>query len=246
VFRRRLTAALAGVTVGLLSISIAAPAQAAEPTSDQLVQLWYADFLGRPDPAADPGRGYWVDRLEEGTPARYVLGSIIRSYEYAGAEVGAYYRAYLNRPVDPGARYWVESTVHDDMAFEWVAQNILASPEYVRASGPPTGDPRADRMAYVDNLFPDVLGRFPSQGETAYWSDRVGRVGPLAAVRELWYTDEAVRGRLADNYVYLLGRDVDLPGLDYWTPVERQSDITLQVELAVTDEYADDAAASFP
>ena len=52
--------------------------------------------------------------------------------------------------------------------------------------------------------------------------------------------------RLSDNYLYLLGRDVDLPGLAYWTPLERQSDITLQVELATTDEYADAAAYWFP
>lgn len=244
-FRRAL--AVAAATAALVPLLHASPARAAEPTDDEVVQAWYFDFLGRSDPATDPGRAHWVGMLDDGVSPQYVLGSIIRSYEYANREISAYYRAYLNRPVDQGAGYWVENTVHHDMAFEWVAQNILASPEYQRsASGPPTGDANASRASYVVSLYSDVLGRAPSQGETSYWADRLARVGPLGTVRELWYTDEGVRVRLSDNYLYLLGRDVDLPGLAYWTPLERQSDITLQVELATTDEYADAAAYWFP
>jgi hypothetical protein len=239
-FRRLIAVALAAAAVGLVPVLHAAPAQADTAANDQIVQSWYADFLGREDPASDPGRSYWVGLLEQGVPRQYVLGSILRSYEYSNLEVGDYYRDLLGRAPDPGASYWIDQTVNHDMAWEWVAQNILASPE---RRGNYTG-----AYGYVFYLYGPVLGRLPGDSDAGaldYWTNRYNQVGALNVVRELWYTDEAVQFRLSGNYDFLLLRELDQDGLGYWAPRERQSDITTQVELASTDEYAELAAEIF-
>lgn len=231
-FRRLLTAALAVASVGLVPVLHASPAQAATtPTNDQLVQSWYQDFLDRDDPASDPGRAYWVDMLDRGVSRQFVLGSILRSYEYANLEVSSYYNYFLGRAPDPGAWYWIDQTANHDMAWEWVAQNVLASQEYVRRYDYGSG------QGFVRMLYADVLGRSPSDGEIGYWANRWRQVGSLTMVRELWYTDEGVRYRLYDHYWRLLLRGADAGGTSYWAPRERQSDITVQVELACTPEY---------
>ena len=239
-FRRLLAVALASAAVGLVPVLHASPAQAATATNDQIVQSWYADFLGREDPASDPGRSHWVGMLERGVARQYVLGSILRSQEYSSLEIGGYYRELLGRNPDPGAGYWIDQTVNHDMAWEWVAQNILASPErrgnYTGADG------------YIRYLYYPILGRLPGDYDARavnYWINRYNQVGALDVVRELWYTDEAVELRLSGHYDFLLLRELDQDGLDYWAPRERQSDISTQVELASTEEYAELAAEFF-
>jgi hypothetical protein len=234
-FRRLLAVALASAAVGLVPVLHASPAQAATATNDQLVQSWYYDFLLRDDPASDPGRQYWVDQLDRGVPREYVLGSIVRSTEYATVEVTIDYAYLLGRDLDPGADYWIDQTANHDMAWEWVEQNILASPEFY------AGGDTADDVAYVQALYEAILGRQPSNSETSYWLRRYWQIGSLNVVREIWYTDEGVATRLRVNYSTLLDRSVDDHGAAYWGPKERASDITVQVALASTDEYADHA-----
>jgi Domain of unknown function (DUF4214) len=229
--RRLLVAVAAAVTVGLAPTLLATPARADTASNDQLVQAWYGAFLQREDPGADGGRGYWVDQLDQGVSRQYVLGSIIRSQEYATVEIAGYYNGLLDRAPDPGANYWIDQTAHHDMAFEWVAQNILASQEFIDREDDGSG------AGYVRALYSVVLHRSPSNGEVSYWVGRLRAVGSLNTVREIWYTDEGVRTRLNDNYLYLLLRGVDADGIGYWSSLERQSDITLQVELASTQEF---------
>ena len=228
-FRRLLAVALASAAVGLLPVLHASPAQAAS-ANDQIVQSWYFDFLLREDPASDPGRLYWVDQLDRGVSREYVLGSIVRSTEYASLQVALEYDALLGREPDPGANYWIDQTANHNMAWEWVEQNILASREFYAFGG--------NDEAYVQNLYSYILGRQPSAAEIDYWV-RYGRlVGALRLVRDIWYTDEGVYTRLDGNYQALLLRPMDSAGAAYWGPREGQSDITVKVALASTDEYA--------
>jgi hypothetical protein len=237
-FRRLIAVALASAAVGVVPVLQATVAQAATASNDQIVQAWYYDFLSRQDPASDPGRAYWVGKLDAGVSREFVLGSIVRSTEYATDEVALDYAALLERDLDPGANYWIDQTANHDMAWEWVEQNILASPEYYQKAG---GD-----APFVVGVYNWVLGRAPSAGEINYWSGRLHQVGSLNAVREIWYTDEGVTARLSVNYSYLLQHDVTSEGLAYWGPRERQSDITVKVALASTDEYAGLAAEISP
>jgi hypothetical protein len=235
-FRRLVAVALASAAVGLVPVLHAPEAQAASASNDQIVQSWYGDFLGRQDPGSDPGRSYWVGLLDRGASRQFVLGSILRNEEYANIEVSSYYNDLLGRAPDPGAGYWIDQTAHHDMAWEWVEQNILASQEFYNRYNYSGG------AGYIRNLYYPILGRFPGDadaGGVSYWTNRLNQVGALNVVRELWYTDEAVRHRLSESYTNLLLHDVDYNGANYWGPRERQSDITVQVELASTAEYAD-------
>lgn len=235
-FRRLIAVALATAAVGLVPVVQAPPAQAAQ-NNDTLVQAWYRTFLGRDysNAAADTGRYYWVDMLNRGVSREYVLGGILRNNEYANREVSSYYTDYLGRPADRGAAYWIDQTAHHDMAWEWVAQNVLASQEYFNLY-----NYSGTAEEFVENLYIDVLGRYPTDADAGginYWARRYYQVGSLNLVRELWYTDEAVSVRLDDHYRDLLYRGVDFDGLNYWAPRERQSDISVQVALASTNEF---------
>ena len=230
---RRITAAAA--TTALLAL----PALAGAPTASAarydvgtdraVVQGWYQDFLGRD---ADAGAQGWVDRLGYQAPGD-VLWALAHTREFNGNEVAASYNDYLDRAPDAGASYWVEGTTAQRFPLEWVDQNILASPEYANhhyASS--LGETNVASWWYLD-----VLGRLASPGEEAYWAGRSRAIGRLGALRELWYSDEAVRGRINDHYSDLLSRDADFAGLDYWYPEEVESDINVAVLIAATPEY---------
>jgi hypothetical protein len=243
--RRRLIAlALAGASACLAATvgAGAASAQAgtAPDANDQIVQDWYVQFLGRSweNAAADTGRSYWVGLLAQGRSREYVLGGILRSTEYATREVSSYYTRLLGRQPDPGAAYWIDQTAHHGMAWEWVAQNVLASSEYYNRSAMLTPGNPATPGTYMDALFQEVLGRrSTSISELNWWYAHYIQVGALTTVRDLWYTDEAVRHRVDHNYQQLLWHGADAAGLSYWSPLERQSDISVQVAIAATPEY---------
>ena len=228
---RRTAAAI--ITAVLLTLPAVAGAPAAgAATFDQgsdraVVQGWYRNFLGRD---ADAGAQGWVDRLGYQAPGD-VVWALAHTNEFNSNEVASYYNDYLGRAPDAGANYWVSGVNAGRFPVEWVQQNLLASPEYFR------------RYAYsgsssaVDYWYLDVLGRLTQPGENAYWAQRIDRVGRLGALRELWYSDEAVRGRINDHYSNLLSRDADFSGLDYWYSKEVESDINVAVLIAATTEY---------
>ncbi len=234
------------VALASAAVLVPAPAQATE-ANDRLVKGWYRDFLqrGSIDAAGDYGREHWVQRLDaaDGRPdveaaRREVLTDIVRSPEYVQRHVTDSYRAILGRRPDAGASYWIEGATKHGMALEWVDQNLLASRElHERWASRSNRDD-----LYVQQLYVHVLGRYAwetTPGERAYWVGRVRAVGRLAAVRELWYADEAVRHRLASHYRSLLGREsVDRYGLHHWYPQVVQSDLRARVALASTNEYA--------
>lgn len=236
------TAVAALVAAGLA----AGPAQAAVPgtVNDLLVQEWYADFLGRDADeafAASGGRGYWVDRLDAGEDPRRILESIQSSAEFAGDLVDGYYDEHLGRDAaaDPGAEVW-RSGIRGDTEPEWVEQNVLASPEYAAR----TGERR------VELWYRSVLGRSAgatTAGEVAYWERRIGEVGALNAVREVWYSSEGVERRIRAVYADLLDRPGSRVGggeVDYWYDRALDSDLGLRTDIALSAEYAPPAPPS--
>lgn len=236
------TAVLTGAMTAGLAV-VAAPAHATEG-NDLLVQAWYRQFLQRSaeDAAADTGRGHWVARLDDGEPRERVLRDLLRSREHVNRRVSDAYQDHLGRAPDPGAAHWVDGAARHGMALEWVEQNLLASQElYDEWSW--AGE---HEDLYVQDLYVAVLGRYgweSTRAERAYWAGRVRAVGRLAAVRELWYTDEAVRHRLAGHYSDLLRRTADLDGLTHWAPVQARSDADAVVGLACTEEFFDTRAS---
>lgn len=103
---------------------------------------------------------------------------------------------------------------------------MLASAEYRRATG----------RSWVGSLYRDVLGREAGAGETAYCSARAGDLGPLGVVRAIWYSPEAVGGRVADTYAELLGRSASPGEVDLWRTAETRSDLATRVAVASSAE----------
>jgi len=207
--------------------AVTTTAVSAAAYDDALVQAWYRTFLGRTSAqaAADSGRGYWVGQLQAGSKESDVLWRVLHSREYNTREITAMYSFYLGRGLDRGAGYWVNSTSDQGMALEWVEQNLLASDEYAR------------RGDVAGRWYKQVLGRTASAGEKSYWDQRAARVGRLAALREIWYSAEAVDARLADNYAQVLGRAPDARGRSYWFPKQVESDVNVKTLLGATAEY---------
>lgn len=236
--RAALTGALALAMTAGLAVA-AAPAHATE-ANDLLVQAWYREFLQRTsdDAAADPGREHWTHRLDDGDPREEVLRDLLRSREHVSRRVSDAYQDVLGRSPDPGAAQWVDGATSSGMALEWVEQNLLASRElYEEWSW--AGD--HDDL-YVQDLYAAVLGRYSwesTPAERAYWVGRLRAVGRLAAVRELWSTDEAVRHRVEEHYGDLLRRTPDVDGMAYWSRVEARSDLDAVVGIAATEEFFD-------
>lgn len=237
----RLGAFLCTLALAATAAFAAAPAAQAAPTTDTTVQAWYREFLGRSAEQArnDPGRQHWVRQIDAGMRPSDALWAITHSREYVEREVAAYYNEHLGRAPDPGAAYWVDSAVNRGMALEWVELNILGSSEYRQRSTFDTGF--GTEFAVEWFYLYETLGRYEgSPGEISYWSNRIRQVGSFQAVRELWYTDEAVRYRINEHYKDLLYRfeGADFGGLAYWYPKEVESDINVQVLLASTPEFA--------
>ena len=228
--------ALAGITA-TTSLTSANPAAAAtSPSERTVVNAWYSDFLGR-DAATDPGSQYWVDQITRAKPAD-ALWSITHSREYTASEVQGLYRGYLpSRPVPQAeAAQWSEGVLAGRYPLEWVLQNLLAGKAYAEQAK--TRNPSASGgRALPQQWYTDVLGRDASGGEADYWAGRITRVGALGALRELYYSPEAVGHRIDQHYHELLGRGADPAGLGYWYAKEVESDINVQVLLASTPEY---------
>lgn len=233
--KRFVAAVLATGTVVLAGWGAAPPASAA--TDDQLVQAWYRVFLGRSaaDAAGDRWRSVWTDRLAAGDTRESVLHDILVSREHVNREIGEYYARYLGRPLDPGARYWVDGVVRGDFAAEWAAQLVVGSDEYYRTWTAGAADADAQ---FVRSLYFDLLERSATAGDVAYWRGVLARDGRLAVVRGIWYAQEGVTVRLDRNYRAILGRPVDAGGVAYWSPIEVRSDHVVRYRLGSTEEFA--------
>jgi Domain of unknown function (DUF4214) len=112
--------------------------------------------------------------------------------------------------------------------------NGTCSPGYLCTAGPgydgptgmgtPKGVPFATvskaSVAYVDNLYHDVLGRTaaPSDSEVAYWAGQLDSTGSRAQVASAFVTSSEAHGRTVDgDYQLMLLRSADPGGRAYWT-----------------------------
>ena len=230
---KRLRALLSAAVVATTLLA-APPTSAAAGDDAAVVNSWYTDFLGRPA-YGDPGAQYWVDRLGVQAPGD-VLWSITHSREYNTEVIRSYYQRYLGRDLDRGANYWTEGTTAGRFPLEWVEQNILASPEFVRGY---------DSTNLIYAWYYYVLGNESIPGEDAeitpgaisYWKARVRAIGALGALREMYYTPEGVSIRIQGNYFRTLDRFPSDGEIAYWYPKEVESDINVAVLIASTPEY---------
>ncbi len=234
------TAALiAGSALGGLPVASALPSPAAtsqtgdmradakEISSGALVNAWYGSFLQR---NTNADALVWIYALDGGAEPADVTWAITHSPEYHEKRIADLYDRLLDRAPDAGAQYWLDGTNAQRFPVEWVYQNVLASPEYFSRTTQGKGP--------VTSWYGELLHRTTvSNAEKAYWVERIDQVGRFSALREFYYSPEAVRTRIGDSYQYLLDRPADPGGLAYWYDKEVESDINVQVLIANSDEY---------
>lgn len=227
---KKVMAALAATTMMATAALVTAPAASAADARTQ-VNLWYFDWLDRHAPD-DPSSQHWVDQINGGAKASDQVWAIMHSAEFNNSTIDAYYEGYLGRSsAGGGSTYWRQGVKSGAFPLEWVRQNVLASPEYQGKH----------RGTLIRAWYGDVLvaeDRTPSRGEVAYWEGRVRQVGALDALRELWYSPEAVNDRITINYFFLLNREPSAGERAYWYPKTVESDINVSVLISSTEEYS--------
>lgn len=222
---RRLAAVTLAAALSACALVAAPPASAGQGDDRAVVGGWYTSFLNR-DSLADPSSQYWVDRLGVQAPGD-VLWALAHTPERNEGQINSAYGYYLGRAVDADVTYWYDGVDSGRFPVEWVDQNVLASVQYARRH--PT--------ALVAAWYDVVLGRVPSPVEVDYWDARVAVVGRMGALRELWYTPEAVTHRIIFRYTSLLGRSPEPGEIAYWSPREVESEINVAVLIGATPEY---------
>ena len=107
-------------------------------------------------------------------------------YEPADAELLRLYRSFFERDPDvAGAKYWL-AQARQDASFDDIAWAFAASSEFADTYG------LLDDVAFVLQVYRNVLGREPDQAGATYWLDlvRSGTLAPHGVVRWIAASDE--------------------------------------------------------
>jgi hypothetical protein len=130
--------------------------------------------------------------------------------------VDGYYRSYLGRPADAAGRtFWVNAFLGgaDEAA---AVQGFLTSPEYQAL--------HATNAAFVQSLYPDLLGRPVQPGEDAFWVNQLnGNASPVTVVQGFLASDEFTTLAVDAFYSTYLHRAAGASELSYWLGQPRTS-----------------------
>ncbi|MEZ5343002.1 MAG: DUF4214 domain-containing protein [Acidimicrobiales bacterium] len=202
-------------------------------TNRLFIDSAYTVFFGRAATAEETT--YWAGRLEfEGRSV--LIGALVASDNWSGAQVDDLYRRALGRAADAeGRAYWV-SILGGRTRLEFIGVQFYGSREYFLRSG-------GTNEAFVAQLYRDVLLREPDQGGLNYWVSQIkSGAGYDVIAASFYYSVESRRTRAANLFVDVLGR----------TPSEaeiaqraddllRIDDLDLAVVLGSSDEFFSNA-----
>lgn len=132
--------------------------------TDGWVKQAYLDLLGRaPDSSTV---NYWNNTLIYQLSRRELAHVFDTSAEYDALGVRGLYESLLGRDPDGSSSSYWSSYIQNGHTWEQLEEAILGSPEYYSGQGgTPTG--------LVDDLYWDVLGRFPSASTLQYWVSKL-------------------------------------------------------------------------
>jgi hypothetical protein len=130
-------------------------------TGEAWVIGMYHDLLGRsPDP---DGLAYWLNKLQNGTPADAIAYGFAASAEREGQHVILDYQELLGRtPSQSEIDYWVNLFINGGMTNERVASGFAASAEYYQ-------DHYNDSRDWLFGAYQDLLGRPPDPAGLEHW-----------------------------------------------------------------------------
>jgi hypothetical protein len=124
------------------------------------LQGLYGDLLQRPADA--DGMNYWLNQLDNGASPFDVAQGFTYSVERETQVITEDYVQFLGRAPEAGAvDYWMGQIAQGASRAD-VAVGIVGSDEYYQNAG-------NDPVTFVENIYNDVLGRAPDNGELSYW-----------------------------------------------------------------------------
>ncbi len=180
-------------------------------SGQSFVDGMYRDLLFRAEPTTSANFLGWQGQAGDfGSQNRVnVFFGFWFSAEHRGIEVNSYYRSYLHRdPETTGARqHWVDRFNAGEQELD-MKRDFVTSQEYINAHPTPG--------AYVQGLYTDILARFPSDQETAYWVNAMSFVGPPGVAQGILTSKEAYTNLLNNIYTNLLNRNPDSNGFSFW------------------------------
>jgi len=199
----------------------------------------YRDLLGR---GADPtGLEGWSRVLSSGTSQAALVSSLTSSSEYVSLRIAGAYRQVLGRdPDSSGAQAWSSLVLSGQMSVDAVTRAHLGSAEFFsRAGGTDEG--------LVRLLYQSVLGRSATAADVTAWATAARVHGRAWVIDAIWWSPEAVGGRVNAYFHQFLGRGVDPTGLATWSQVLLvHGEGAVRTGIAGSQEYANRAIARFP
>lgn len=225
---------------GVASDASAPVTLVASSAGSSFVRAAWADFLDREPTAtelADVGGA-----VDDGSRTRRsVVTDLARSTEWVATVVERLYTDTLGRPSDAAGRtFWVDQIRSGRRTVAQVAASFYGSGEYIDRVGGTT-------TAWVEDLYPTLLGRAGEPDGVAYWVEHADRRGRGWVALQFFQSAESARARVERLYQELLGRAAEPAGVAFWAPrVVARGDLALAVELASSAEYLARARTRFP
>ncbi len=166
----------------------------------------YHDLLNRtPDSA---GNATWLAQLNSGISRQNVAIFFWRSVEHRQLEVNDYYQRFLNRAPDAQGNSAVMAMLRNGATELSVQVTFLSSTEF--------RNNHVDNTIYVDSVFNLILNRDPTDGETAFWVNRLNTTSLQSVASDIINSTESYRLIAISDFQTYLGRGTDNAGRDFW------------------------------
>lgn len=236
----------------VLGSTSAAGAQESDPTRVQrFIMRVHGDFLVRQPSAAEL---VWWEAYLTGNTRGAFLNQILTSSEFDTLYVAHTYQEYLDRLPTSGEASAALSALTSSNNYLATEVTVLGSADYYSAAG-------GTNTAFLQALYPDLMGRAPDSGGLTYWLNRLAtgttrnqvvvnfarssegtgyRVAGRNNLTECEATSLAdIDARQSGSYCLVLDRMADSGGKAYWmTQMQGTGQMpTLWANLAASAEY---------
>jgi hypothetical protein len=224
-----------GIDFGSLFLNPAAPLQRVtspfphtSSATEYFVQDLYRKTLGRN--AETSALTYWVSQLppaQAGTTDPSVMAreavaaEIWNSPEHRTLQVDSYFRTLLDRSADDaGKAHWVDAMLAGTSELS-VVHAFLASPEYQAR--------RASDLAFLDDLYPRLLGHFPDADGISHWLQALQQGASRDSVIDgVLVSPESLTHLVDSYYSAFLNRPAESASMSYWISLLQQRTQTLE------------------
>ena len=213
-------------------------------TPNQLYILQvYRDVLQREAEAG--GLAYWTGLLDNGTPRFNVAVPLVHSAEfYSNIIVQPAFAKFLGRlPDQEGLAFWVDQMLHHGLTDEHLEAGFMGSPEYFTHSG-------GTNLAWVDAMYPDLLGRPADQAGEDFWVGKLNHGASREAVSYGFAASPEREGqRIQGDYSRYLGRDASAADVAFWVDQfanHGQTNENIIVDFLAEPEYFQRSQDSVP